>query len=312
MHHELMQTPELPEAIRARVRPLPPGLEELDSRQVVPYAPTPGMPYDIDVLPHQRTFEQQMRDLILNHAPENITAEIRAAIETDFMAGKAKREHENYSRFHVWMDSPQHEYMINHGLLDSYDEQQVAKGTASQNKVIGLVQNTSIESLEVGALWHPYYYYMEHLPDMRRSAQQAIIDQGGKLTPEDPYRNHKIAPVIDESSREELKLVPAFRVTYKHTIGYVKHAITGSDIYIHERQTALAVVGMDMSPHELKHAEELLERTQKDNRDDNDNALLIKEAEQRITSYLIDETMHDTAAEYFMPLSTTIYTSAEK
>lgn len=239
-------------------RPLPRWFNEPNDRaDYRAYEPTPMLPsVDSDTRQHQSLVQNSLLPLFRKSVPEGIPPTTEEMIENNYLANEAMRSFLNHSNYITWLgQKPEIDTEI--GVLLA----QAERGLASPAELLYILKNTTIESTELGKLTHPYRYRMDHLSDMRRTVNQAILDQGGQTIENSPYRAIKFYPYClpVESPNgyvpdSDYKL-HGFVTTYKHDIGRLV-ATDGREINVAERQT-IAIRIDDMTSFDKDLAESL-------------------------------------------------------
>lgn len=292
----------LPPEINTRVRELPPDFHEHRDRDTPPWEPTPG---DRSLVPnHQREVEAQLEQLVTVYAPEELPDEAKWLAYSDYYAGNARRETENKGSYGEWLTSTDSELLSDPGLLEI--EQKIGYGTACPDELLHFMQHTSLKSIELAKLFHPYGYRMQYVPEMRQRIDEGIKDCGGYLLEEsseeegmDKYRNIDFMKVVVPMNQKFV----GYLVKYKRDIGGVIHK-NGHPIRIVERQLAgLRLDRYSDLPFDIY--KKVSQRTSMVHAVENWEGRMLEET--GLKEFVEADIQSDTAADYLIPLSTTVF-----
>lgn len=251
-----------------------------------PWASTPLHPHSN----HQRMIGLEIEKLFLNPYPENIPMEFQGIVYTDFLSGRANRETMNQAHFDAWLKSDTSE---GHGAVAHEVMQRCEEVGIESSKLLDFICENTIQATELAKLSVPYGYRIEYIPELRAEIDRIIIDRGGILLLDQPYRHIHVTPYRHPENMRNLYGILA---TYQRDVGRIQ-ADDGTRIIVTERQ-ALGIRTDELSgfPRDLydKLTDGQIE--------------ISKETEDEIEGLI----QADTNQEFMVPLSLTVFAHREK
>ena len=234
-------------------RPLPADFREPTRAGYRPYEPTPIANLQLNPFAVTDEFRMHHRDvatsidpLFSTHAPQEIPARLRAAVEQDHVMGNVLRLTESIQSYAAWANTATgmthrwdlDNYLEGAALYARVNEQllqgdqrliwlhdRLLIGAIEPDEVLEFMLSTSLNSAEMTKLSHPYGFRMGLVADARRDVTAAIVAHAGTLYPQEvtPY--------------ERIHSHPEGLVTYKRKLGHITDA-DQRRIYAIERQSA--------------------------------------------------------------------------